>query len=92
MLLKIVGAIAALLVGIWWGRAGTYDRPLEEVDLALGRGDPRNYTKRHFTPLDLLRNKSRSSERGGAFQLKDPDAEPEVDERPTVSLGRLRRR
>ncbi len=92
-MLKILGAIAALLVGIWWGRAGSYTRTIADVDEALDKGNPRNYTKRHFTPLDLLRKKSRASDRGASFKLKDPGAVPEPDDdRPRVSLGRLRRR
>lgn len=92
-MLKILGALAALFLGIWWGRAGRYTRSLKDVEEALGRGNPRNFTKRHFTPLDLLRKKTKATARGGAFKLKDPGAEPEPDDaRPRVSLGRLRRR
>ena len=91
-MLKILGAIAALMFGIWLGRAGTYTRTIEDVDEALGKGNPRNYTKRHFTPLDLLR-KAKASNRGASFKLKDPNAAPEPeDDRRRVSLGRLRRR
>lgn len=93
MVLKILGGIAALLIGIWWGRAGEYRRSREDVEQALGRGNPRNYAKRHFTPLDLLRKKARASDRGASFKLKDPGAVPEPeDDRPKVSLGRLRSR
>ena len=92
-MLKILGAISALLLGLWWGRAGRYARSREEVDEALGRGNPRNYPKRHFTPLDLLRKTTRSSNRGLSFKLRDPGAKPEPEDgRPTVVLGRLRRR
>jgi hypothetical protein len=91
-MLKILGGVVALLFGLWLGKAGRYSRPQEDVDRALGRGGPRHYTKRVFTPLDLLRKKARSSHRAGTFQLKDPGAPPdEDDDRPTVSLGRSRR-
>ena len=88
--MKIIGAIIALGFGLWLGRARRYDRPQSEVDTALERGGPRQYTKRVFTPLDLLRRKERSSERIG-FHLKDPGAEDEKDSRPTVSLRGSRR-
>ena len=88
--MKIIGAILALAFGLWLGRAGRYDRPQSEVDRALGRGGPRKYTKRVFTPLDLLKNKKRRSERGG-FNLKDPGAPPDDDDRPRVSLRGSRR-
>lgn len=92
MLLKILGGLVALGLGLWLGKAGSYQRPQAEVDQALGRGGPRHYTKRSFTPLDLLRKKTRASNRAGTFQLKDPDAPPAEADEPRVSLSRARRR
>jgi hypothetical protein len=91
VLLKILGGLLALAVGLWLGKPGRYERPQAEVDQALGRSGPRHYTKRSFTPLDLLRKKTRASNRAGTFQLEDPDAPPADLDEPRVSLSRARR-
>ena len=83
-MLKILGGLAALAFGLWLGRPGRYERPQIEVDQALDRSGPRQYTKRVFTPLDLLKKTAKSSARSG-FSLKDPDAKPDPEDR-TVSI------
>ena len=62
--LNIVIGLLAVGLGIYLGRPRRYTRPLDEVDKAFEEGRGRKeWTKRHFTPLDLLRNKSKGSER-----------------------------
>ena len=96
MITKILIGIVAIGFGIFLGRPRRYERPLDEVDKALdeSRGR-RQWTKRHFTPLDLLRKKSRGSERRrgeqGRFKTVDPRRQSESrgsDGPPQVRLGR----
>lgn len=64
LILKIVGGVVALLVGIWLGLPGRYDPSEEELDRALSNPRARSkLTKRHFTPLDWFRKETRGSER-----------------------------
>lgn len=86
MILKILGAIAALALGIYLGLPGkrgpvaargrrwlTHDRgrtaahdegELQQLERDLGRATTLSRrTKRHFTPLDLLKSRRRASDR-----------------------------
>lgn len=63
LILKIAGAILALLAGVYWGLGapgipGRRDRMKRDPGGYSGR---RHRAKRHFTPLDLLRNDDRPS-------------------------------
>ncbi|MGI9627274.1 MAG: hypothetical protein ACR2QM_10600 [Longimicrobiales bacterium] len=73
LLLKIFIGLAAVGLGIYIGRPARYDRTQEDLELALeeGRKQPQ-WTKRHFTPLDLLRKDSKGSERrrGGRSRFR----------------------
>jgi len=91
-LFHILGGLLALFIGIWWGMAGFYAPDREEIDRKLTRTGPRQYTKRVFTPLDWLRTKVRTSNRGGGISLNHPGADDEPGKRPHVSLTRSRRR
>ena len=95
MITKILIGVAALGFGIFLGRPRRYEQPLDELDRALGhdRGR-RQWAKRHFTPLDLLRKNSRGSERRrserGRFQTVAPGGETgsrKDDGPPQVRLG-----
>jgi hypothetical protein len=61
LFLEILGGIAALALGIYFGGGG-YTQTLEEVDARLGVGKPRK-AKRHFMWLDLLKADVRGSDR-----------------------------
>lgn len=94
LVLKILGGVVAVALGIWLGRPRRYERPLREVEKALeeGRGRPQ-WTERHFTPLDLLRKEARGSERRrgerGRFSVTDP-SKPDSDKEDGPPQVRLR--
>jgi len=77
-ILKILGAVAALALGVWLGLPGRYEADLEEIErtMALGTGRTRK-VKRRFTPLAWLQRQL--SPRGGSghrrrgFRLESPD-------------------
>lgn len=78
LILKILGALAALGLGIWLGLPGRYERSQEEVDRLLEHGGgERRWAKRHFTPLDMLRKERRGSDRRagarGTFRTVRPE-------------------
>jgi len=77
--LKILGAIAALAVGVWLGLPGRFDQTPEEIErtMALGTGRRRK-VKRHFTPFAWLNRKislrrDPPRRRGGGFNLESPE-------------------
>jgi hypothetical protein len=77
LFLKILGGLAALGVGLWWGRAGLYRQDPDEIDRALGRSGKSRRASRHFTPLGWLRRDERASHRrrrptAKRFDLVDP--------------------
>lgn len=61
LFLQIIGGIAAVALGIYFG-GGRYTQTLEEVDARLGVGKPRK-AKRHFMWLDFLKADVRGSDR-----------------------------
>ena len=62
LLLKILGAIAALGFGVYLGMAGQYRPDPEELDQALGPGGVTRKVKRRFTLIGWLRmSEERSS-------------------------------
>lgn len=63
--LKILGGVLALLLGLWLGRPGRYQRKSDqELDRLLEHGGGSRYrVKRHFTPLDWFRTEQRGSRR-----------------------------
>jgi len=63
-ILKILGGVAALLLGVWFGLPGRYDQSASEIERVMSRGGSRrNRVKRAFTPLDWFRRDERGSER-----------------------------
>lgn len=78
LLLKILGAILAVALGVWLGLPGRYDPDLDEMErnMLLGTGRSRK-VRRHFTPLAWLQRKL--SPRGSAaprrrgFNLERPE-------------------
>ena len=80
--LKIVGALLALAVGVWFGMPGRYTQSVDDIDKIMASGGARRRkVKRKFTPLAWLqRNVSaRTSRNLGAgrresrFSLDSPE-------------------
>jgi len=78
LVLKIVGAILAVGLGIWLGLPGKYEPDLDELErnMVSGVGRTRK-VKRHFTPLAWIQRKlsARGSEptRRRGFKIERPD-------------------
>ncbi|MFQ5537222.1 MAG: hypothetical protein ACE5GJ_07185 [Gemmatimonadota bacterium] len=79
--LKILGAVVALGLGVWFGLPGRYRPDLEEIERAMESPAGRSRTvRRHFTPLAWLqrtirvgrRRRARTRERG-TFHLERPE-------------------
>lgn len=63
-MLKILGAVAALLLGIWLGLPGRYERDLREIDKVMEDGGrDRKRVRRVWTPLDWFRKDPKASDR-----------------------------
>ena len=62
LFLKILGAIAALALGIYLGLPGRFRQTPEEIEQSLGVRRASRKAKRHFTPLDWIRPKDRGSD------------------------------
>jgi hypothetical protein len=65
LVLKILGAVAALLLGVWLGLPGRYDYDPEELEQALVEGGhERARATRHFMAVDwFFRKLTRSAHR-----------------------------
>ena len=61
LFLKIVGGLAALVLGIYLGM-GRYTQTNDEIAARLGSGKPRQ-AKRHFIWLNFLKTDERASDR-----------------------------
>jgi len=78
LVLKIVGAVLALAVGIWLGLPGRYSRDLDEIERTMDSGVGRSRkVKRHFTPMAWMQRKaparSRRPQVRRGFRLESPD-------------------
>jgi hypothetical protein len=79
LMLKIVGAIAALAVGVWLGLPGRFEQTPEEIERTMATGaGRRRKVKRHFTPFAWLSRKANvrreaPRRRGGRFHLETPE-------------------
>ncbi len=56
-ILAILGMIAALGFGIYWGMPLRWEQPLEEIEQRLGEGGEHQRVKRHMTFLNLFQRK-----------------------------------
>lgn len=71
LFLKILGALAALALGIYLGWGGPYRPDPELIERALDGHGQRRKVRRHFTPLGWLRgrleraSRERRRSRGG---------------------------
>ena len=66
LVLKILGGLAALAVGIWLGLPGRYERRYDDIEQALDTpGGRTRKAKRHFTPLAWIQRKIDVSSGGG---------------------------
>ena len=88
LLLKIIGGLAALGIGLYLGLAGQYRADPSELDRALGPGGRTRKVKRAFTPLGWLRQRqeraSHVRRRGGRerhFSLVAPESKEERDKK-----------
>ena len=92
LILKILGGVVALGLGIYLGWAGQYRPDFEELDQALGAGGRTRKVKRAFTPLSWLRGMqerpSHVRRRGASdrrFSLTAPDP-PKKDNDDKIRL------
>lgn len=92
LILKILGGVVALGLGVYWGWAGQYHSDPEEMDQALGPGGRTRKVKRAFTPLSWLRGMqerpSHVRRRGSSdrrFDLIVPDS-PKEDKEKKIRL------
>jgi hypothetical protein len=75
LLLKIGGALVALVWGVWMGLPGRYTQSVEEIEKVMEAGGGRRRTvKRVFTPLSWVTRNADSGSRRGArrFRLQSP--------------------
>ena len=75
LLLKIGGAVAALVWGAWMGLPGRYTQSPEEIEKVMEAGGGRRRTvKRVFTPMSWVTRHADSTARRGArgFRLQAP--------------------
>lgn len=92
-ILKILGGLVALLLGIWLGLPGRYEQSASEIEKVMSRGGSRrNRVKRAFTPLDWFRRDERGSERRASRRYfgtaaggkRGPSTDPESGPRAEV--------
>lgn len=84
LVLKVVGGLLALALGVYLGLSGTYRPDPQELERALGPGGRTRKVKRAFTPLGWLRQRQerashvrRRGGRGRHFSLVAPETEEE---------------
>jgi hypothetical protein len=78
LVLKIVGAVLALAVGIWLGLPGRYSQSTQDLERTMDSGLGRTRkVKRHFTPFAWMQRKaparSRRPQARRGFRLESPD-------------------
>ena len=80
LVLKIIGGLIALAIGIWLGMPGRYSQSAADIDQLMERpGRRARRAQRYFTPLDWMRRAKRSPDRLSRhrFRLAAPDEERE---------------
>jgi len=81
LFLKVLGGIVALGLGIYLG-GGSYNQSPEEIEMRLGKGQPRK-VKRHFMWLNYMKANPRASElRRGREHFKTAVAKDRRDQPP----------
>ncbi len=100
LLLKIIGGIIALALGLYLGLGGRYEPDFEEIEKSLGPGGRPRKVKRHFTLFGWLRqsderpSRTRRRQRGASnrrFNLVLPDSKPDSRKDPSDrSRGRFK--
>ncbi len=75
--LKIIGAVAALGLGLWLGLPGRYEPEHDEIEKTMTSGYGRTKrVKRHFTPMAWVKRNvdvGTRSKGGGGFKLEKPE-------------------
>lgn len=74
-LLTVVGALLAMVWGVWLGLPGRYTQSVEEIGKAMeAGGGPSRTVRRSFTPLAwLMRNATVTSpRRNRRFKVESP--------------------
>ena len=74
LLLKLAGALAALVWGVWMGLPGRNTQSVEEIEKIMEAGGRRRRTvKRVFTPLAWVTRAGSGARRGArGFRLQSP--------------------
>lgn len=82
LVLKILGAVAALAVGVWLGLPGRYDRRYDDIERAMDTpGGRSRKVQRMFTPLAWIQRKidvgtgGNRQNRSRGFKLDRPGEE-----------------
>jgi hypothetical protein len=79
VILKVVGALVALGIGVWLGMPGRYTQSADDIEQVMTRGGGRRRkVKRRFTPLAWVQRKAsprgdRSGRTRPGFRLESPD-------------------
>jgi hypothetical protein len=74
-MLKILGGLLAVGVGVWLGLPGRYEQSAEELDQLMDKPGRTRKVKRHFTPLAWFQRKAPPKKRPSArapFRLSTP--------------------
>ncbi len=80
LIVKILGGLAALGLGVWLGLPGKYEQTLEDIERNMEQGASQSHrARRYFTPLAWAQRKldprrtRRSTPRRRPFELESPD-------------------
>jgi hypothetical protein len=79
LVLKILGAIGALGLGVWLGLPGRYTQTPDEIDNIMASGTGRRRKRKpRFTPLAWIQRRAsargvRERKQRRGFQLESPD-------------------
>ena len=72
LILKILGGVLALGIGIYMGRPGKFEQTPEQIEESLGVRRASRKAQRYFTPLDWLKAKPRPSDTRRNQATRDP--------------------
>ena len=84
LLLKILGGLVALAIGIWLGLPGSDQPTADDIDKVLDQpGRRRRRVTRHKMPMDWFRSSKRAPDRlsRDRFRVVDPE-ERQQQEKP----------